>query len=103
MKSAQTSANLHSGLPDAGSLSCNVGGSEGGSSGSREGLIRSARDFVGPPLLLRADEVAYLLGLGRSKTYELMQSGELPTVRIGTAVRVPMNALLEWVKDRTDS
>ena len=103
MKSAQTSANTHGVLAEAGSPLGNVGGDEGGSSGSREELTRNPRAFAGPPLLLRANEVAHLLGLGRSKVYELMQSGELPTVRIGTAIRVPMNALTDWVKDRTDS
>lgn len=53
------------------------------------------------PLLLRAREVAHLLGIGRSKVYEMMGTGELPTVRIGTAVRIPTKALEEWVLKRT--
>ena len=52
------------------------------------------------PLLLRADEVQKALGLGRSKVYEMLASGELPAVRIGRAVRVPAAALPEWVKAR---
>ena len=50
------------------------------------------------PLLLRPDEVAALIGLGRSKTYELIASGALPVVRIGRAVRVPRAQLEEWVR-----
>jgi excisionase family DNA binding protein len=49
-------------------------------------------------MLLRADEVAKLLAFGRSKTYELMASGQLPVVRVGRAVRVPRAALDEWVR-----
>ena len=52
-------------------------------------------------LLLRAEEVARALGLGRSKVYELMATGNLPTVRIGRAVRVPADALRDWVAART--
>ncbi len=48
-------------------------------------------------LLLRADEVAKLLGLGRSKTYELMANGTLPVVRFGKSVRVPARALEEVI------
>lgn len=48
-------------------------------------------------LLLRAADVANLLGLGRSKVYELMAAGQLPTIRIGHSVRVPAQALEEWV------
>jgi excisionase family DNA binding protein len=51
--------------------------------------------------LLRADEAAELLGLGRSKTYQLMAAGELPTVRIGRSVRIPLAALRAWVAERT--
>lgn len=53
------------------------------------------------PQLLKAFEVAKILGLGRTKVYEMMASGELPVVRIGTAVRVPRQALLDWINERT--
>jgi excisionase family DNA binding protein len=53
------------------------------------------------PMLLRADQVARALGLGRSKVYELMQSGELPVVRIGRSVRVSRTSLEEWVRANT--
>ena len=55
----------------------------------------------GEPLLLKADEVAKMLGLGRTKVYEMMASGELPVVRIGTAVRVPRQRLLDWIGENT--
>jgi len=54
-------------------------------------------------LLLKADEVAKALGLGRSKVYEMMQSGQLPVVRIGRSVRVSSAALQEWVRTNTDA
>ena len=53
------------------------------------------------PLLLRATEVAELLGLGRSKVYEMIAAGDLPVTRIGTAVRVPKDALMDWVRENT--
>jgi excisionase family DNA binding protein len=54
-------------------------------------------------LLLKAEEVAKALRIGRSKAYELMASGQLPTVRIGRAVRVPAGALEEWVSRHVSS
>lgn len=51
---------------------------------------------------MRAEEVARLLGLGRSKVYEMMQAGELPVVRIGRSVRVARAALEEWVRANTN-
>jgi excisionase family DNA binding protein len=49
-------------------------------------------------LLLRPAEVADALGLGRTKVYTLLAQGDLPSVRIGGAVRVPVDALRLWVE-----
>lgn len=48
-------------------------------------------------LLLRVSETAKIIGLGKSKTYDLIAKGELPSVRIGKCVRVPVASLKEWV------
>ena len=53
------------------------------------------------PLLLRAAEVAKLLGLGRSKVFAMLAAGELPVVRIGRSVRVPRAALEHWIAEHT--
>jgi excisionase family DNA binding protein len=52
-------------------------------------------------LLLKADEVARRLSLGRATVYLMIASGELPTFRKGRAVRVPADALEDWIKRRT--
>jgi excisionase family DNA binding protein len=51
--------------------------------------------------LLRIEEAADRLSLGRSKTYELVKAGVIPSVRVGRAVRVPVGALSEWIRDQT--
>lgn len=48
-------------------------------------------------LLLRIPEAADRLGLGRSTVYELIQSGALPVIRVGRAIRIPARALNDWV------
>ena len=53
--------------------------------------------------LLRAEEVATLLRLGRSKTYELMADGTLLVVRIGKSIRVPAGALQTWIESQTEA
>ncbi len=52
--------------------------------------------------LLRIEEAARYLSLGRSKTYQLVASGELPVVRIGRSVRVPAAALRRWVEQQAE-
>jgi excisionase family DNA binding protein len=44
-------------------------------------------------LLLTPTEAAQALGIGRSKLYELLRSGAVPSVRIGTCRRIPADAL----------
>jgi excisionase family DNA binding protein len=51
-------------------------------------------------LMLRPTEAAEALGVSRSKAYELIASGELPVVRVGGCVRVPVAALREWINRR---
>jgi excisionase family DNA binding protein len=48
-------------------------------------------------LLLRPSEVAEMLGLGRSKTYDLIARGVIPSVKIDGAIRVPVDRLREFV------
>lgn len=54
-------------------------------------------------LLLRVDEAAKACSLGRSKMYQLIAAGEIPSVKIGRSVRIPLLALREWVTHRTNS
>jgi len=46
------------------------------------------------PIMLRASEVAALLGISRSTVFRLIESGEIPAVRVGRSVRVPRR----WVE-----
>lgn len=48
-------------------------------------------------LLLTPTEAAELLGVGRTTIYELMNSGDIESVRIGRARRIPSAALLDFV------
>jgi len=48
-------------------------------------------------LLQRPVEAAEALGVGRTTIYALLASGEIPGVRVGKSVRVPVSALRKWV------
>ena len=49
------------------------------------------------PVLLTPTEAARALGIGRSKLYELLQSGVLESVHIGACRRIPTEAVLTLV------
>jgi excisionase family DNA binding protein len=50
-------------------------------------------------LLLRIEEAAVLLSMGRAKAYQMAQSGQMPgVVRMGRSVRVSAAVLRGWVE-----
>lgn len=49
-------------------------------------------------LLYRPEDAARVLGIGRSKAYELMAPGELRSVQIGRLRRIPRAALEAYVE-----
>ena len=49
--------------------------------------------------LLRVEEAARYLGLGRSKLYQLIAADRMPVVRIDRSVRISRSALLAWVEE----
>ena len=59
---------------------------------------------MGDPLghLLRVSDVARLLGLSRSRVYELIATRELPATKIGGALRVPRAAWEAWLCEKSE-
>jgi excisionase family DNA binding protein len=49
------------------------------------------------PVLLRPEEAADALRIGRTKVFELIRTGELRSVKIGNLRRVPPGALADYV------
>jgi excisionase family DNA binding protein len=54
-------------------------------------------DALSGRLTVTVDEVATLLGLGRSAAYEAARRGEIPTRRLGRRIVIPVPLLLEWL------
>ncbi|MBS1848303.1 MAG: helix-turn-helix domain-containing protein [Actinobacteria bacterium] len=54
-------------------------------------------DNIETRVTLTIEEVAGLLGLGRSAAYEAARRGEIPSRRLGRRVLVPVPALLDWL------
>jgi len=53
---------------------------------------------VGRRLAVRVAEAAAMLAVSRSQMYELLRRGQIPSIRVGQRVRVPLEALEEWVR-----
>ena len=51
-------------------------------------------------LLVTVGEAAELLSLGRSLTYQLVMRGQIPSLKVGRARRVPVSALELFISER---
>ena len=51
--------------------------------------------------LLKIEDAARVLSLGRSKTYQLVMEGAIPSIHIGRSRRIPVAALERWIDERT--
>jgi excisionase family DNA binding protein len=48
-------------------------------------------------LLYKPAEVGEAIGVSRAKAYELIADGTIPHVKVGSSIRVPVDALRAWV------
>lgn len=52
-------------------------------------------------MLVTMSEAAAMLGIGRSKLYELVNTGAIESVRIGRVMRIPVSSLHAFVEHLT--
>ena len=53
-------------------------------------------------LLLKVVEAAALAAVSKSQAYVYVRSGEWPSVRVGSHIRVVYAGLVEWIERQTD-
>ena len=53
--------------------------------------------FTQYPDLMSITDLRGALGVGRTKAYELVSSGEIRSIRVGNAIRIPKTSLLDYV------
>jgi excisionase family DNA binding protein len=69
----------------------------------RRKRVRKGEDSMRPKneqKLISLNELQEILGIGRTKAYDLVTSGELPAVRIGRIIRVDMRDLTDWLEQQ---
>lgn len=62
---------------------------------SREPTIKT---YQGDPITVRIPEAIRLIGIGRSKLYELIASGDLEVVKIGRCTLIPIASLHDLIE-----
>ena len=57
------------------------------------------RSFDELPLTLRVEDLMSILDVGRNTAYELVRCGTIRSIRIGKQLRIPKDALVEYLSD----
>lgn len=60
-------------------------------------VIDRPTSFDDLPLTLRVEELIPVLGIGRNTAYELVRSGQIRSIRIGRQLRIPKDAVLDFL------
>ena len=50
------------------------------------------------PLVLRVEDLMPILDIGRNTAYALVRSGKIHSVRVGRQLRIPRDALIEFLQ-----
>ena len=52
------------------------------------------------PLILSVSQVAKVLGISRTSTYDLVKEKDFPSLTIGSRIVVPKEDLILWIKNQ---
>lgn len=63
--------------------------------------MKPSTSILETKLLLTVEETASMLSLGRSKVYDLIAKGEIPSVKIWGSRRVPTDQLIGWLESQS--
>lgn len=50
--------------------------------------------------VVRVSQAVRLVGIGRSMLYQLMNSGEIETIKVGRMMLIPIDSLREFIRKR---
>ena len=61
-------------------------------------MMRGMESLEKLPLFMTVHEASEVLRIGRSNTYELVRSGRLKSIRFGKQIRIPKQAIEDFLK-----
>lgn len=60
------------------------------------------RSFDELSVTLRVEDLTAILDIGRNTAYELVRSGQIRSVRVGRQIRIPKDAVQEFLQRQRD-
>lgn len=63
-------------------------------------IITSLDDM---PVILTVCDIQKIMGISRTKAYQLLRSEGFPKLKIGKRIAIPKEALKNWINNRIES
>ncbi len=60
--------------------------------------MKQEKEYENLPLALCVDDLMSALGIGRNSAYALVRSGQIRSIRIGKQIRIPRDALKDFLQ-----
>ena len=55
------------------------------------------RTYEDLPLAMRVEDLMPVLRIGRNAAYELVRSGKIRSIRVGRSIRIPREAVIDYL------
>lgn len=59
--------------------------------------VATYRSLEELPLVLRVEDLMSVLNIGRNTAYDLVRSGQIRSIKVGTQFRIPREAVAEYL------
>lgn len=61
------------------------------------------KSFDELPIMLSVNQLANVLGISRTSSYDLVRSNGFPSITIGSRIVVPKDELMIWIQNQLNS
>lgn len=61
------------------------------------------KSFDELPIMLSVNQLANVLGISRTSSYDLVRSKDFPSITIGSRIVVPKDELMIWIQNQLNS
>lgn len=61
------------------------------------------KSFDELPIMLSVNQLANVLGISRTSSYDLVRSKDFPSITIGSRIVIPKDELMIWIQNQLNS
>lgn len=64
-------------------------------------MLTNDNSFTDYPDIVDVEEMMKILRIGRNKAYELIHTGEIKSIKVGRAHKIPKQSIIDFINEKT--